>query len=72
MPMFGRTARAARRTAASAFGVAITWPLMVTVPSEGTSSRARHRSKVVLPDPLGPTTHTTSRSETASETRVKT
>ena len=45
---------------------------MVTRPSDGSSSSARQRSSVVLPEPLGPMTHTTSRSETASETRVRT
>ena len=58
--------------AASGLGWAITAPFMVTRPSDGTSSKARQRSRVVLPEPLGPTTHTTSRSETASETRVRT
>ena len=45
---------------------------MITRPSDGSSSSARQRSSVVLPEPLGPTTHTTSRSATASETRVRT
>src|SRR5919198_5240749 len=47
-------------------------PFMVTRPSEGSSSSARQRSSVVLPEPLGPTTHTTSRSATASDTRLRT
>ena len=72
MPMSGRTERAARRIAASGFGWAIAAPFMVTRPSDGVSSRARQRSSVVLPEPLGPTMHTTSRSETASDTRVRT
>src|SRR5262249_49160388 len=68
MPISGRTARAARRTAASALGVAITWPLMVTLPSDGSSSSARHRSRVVLPDPLGPPPPPRSAAETARQT----
>jgi hypothetical protein len=72
MPMSGRTVRAARLMAASGLGCAITVPCMVTRPSDGSSSRARQRSSVVLPEPLGPTMHTTSRSESASDTRVST
>ena len=72
MPISGRTDRAARRTAASAPGLAITLPFMITRPSDGSSSSARQRRSVVLPEPLGPTMHTTSRSATASETRVST
>ena len=45
---------------------------MVTRPSEGVSRRARHRSSVVLPEPEGPTTQTTSPSATPSDTERST
>jgi hypothetical protein len=70
MPMWGRTARAARLTTASARGAAIVTPFIVTCPSDGSSSSARQRNSVVLPEPLGPTTQRTSRWRTASDTRV--
>ena len=53
-------------------GVEIAVPCMTMRPSLGVSSNAMQRSSVVLPDPLGPTTQTTSRSITGSDTRVST
>ena len=64
MPMSERTARAAALIGWSGSGVEIAVPSMTMRPSLGVSSRARQRSSVVLPEPLGPTTHTTSRSIT--------
>ncbi len=70
MPMSERTARAAALVCRSGSGVEIAVPCMRMRPSLGFSSSARQRSKVVLPEPDGPTTQTTSRSITGSETRV--
>ena len=72
MPMSERTARAAALIWLSGSGVEIAVPCMTMRPSLGVSSRARQRSSVVLPEPRGPTTQTTSRSITGSETRVST
>ena len=64
MPMSERTARAAALICRSGWGVEIAVPSMTMRPSLGISSSARQRSNVVLPEPLGPTTQTTSRSIT--------
>ena len=72
MPMSERTARPAALTCLFGAGVEMGTPCITTRPSLGSSSRARQRSSVVFPEPDGPTTHTTSRSETSSETRVST
>ena len=72
MPMSERTARAAAFTGFSCSGVEIAVPCITMRPSLGVSSRAMQRSSVVLPEPLGPTMQTTSRSITGSETRVST
>jgi hypothetical protein len=45
---------------------------MATVPPVGCSRRAKHRSKVVLPEPDGPITQTTSFGATARLTRRST
>ena len=72
MPMSERTARAAALICRSGWGVEIVVPSMTMRPSLGISSSARQRSNVVLPEPLGPTTQTTSRSITGRRTRVST
>jgi len=53
-------------------GVEIGTPCITTRPSLGVSSSAIQRSSVVLPEPLGPTMQTTSRSITGRQTRVST
>ena len=40
------------------------WPLMTTLPEVIDSSEFRHRRNVLLPEPDGPMTHTTSCSST--------
>jgi hypothetical protein len=47
-------------------------PFIATAPPVGCSSRAKHRSKVVLPEPDGPITQTTSFGATAKQTRRST
>src|ERR1700716_4315604 len=64
IPISGRTARAARRSAESGLGEAIVVPRMLTRPALGFSSSARQRSRVVLPEPDGPITQTMSFSAT--------
>ena len=65
MPISGRTSRAARRSSELLRADAIVTPFMATDPSVGCSSSARQRSKVVLPEPDGPITQTTSFGATA-------
>src|SRR6056297_651932 len=60
------------RSSADALGAAIVVPLMVTRPSDGVSKRARHLKRVVLPDPDGPMTQTTSPAFTSSVTSRRT
>ena len=47
-------------------------PCMTMRPSLTASSRAKQRNSVVLPEPLGPMTQSTSRSITGRLTRVST
>ena len=72
MPISERTARPAALTGFSCAGVEMVVPCMTMRPSLGVSSKAKQRSSVVLPEPEGPTTQTTSRSMTGSDTRVST
>ena len=67
-----RTARAAALVLRSARGEEIVIPCITTWPSLGISRSARQRSRVVLPEPDGPTMQTTSRSVTARLTLVST
>ena len=72
MPMSGRTSRAERRSSELSFAEEMVTPFITTVPALGCSSRARHRSSVVLPEPEGPMRHTTSLGWTARSTRRST
>ena len=72
MPMSDRTARAARFCAASGSAELIATPFMMTRPPLGSSSKARQRSNVVLPEPDGPITQTTSCSATGRLTPQRT
>ena len=65
MPISGRTSRAARRSSELPRADAMVTPFMATVPPVGCSSSARQRSRVVLPEPDGPITQTTSFGATA-------
>src|ERR1700738_5308998 len=72
MPISGRTARAARRSAESGLDEQIVVPRIVTRPALGCSSSARQRNSVVLPEPDGPITQTMSFSATCKLTRRRT
>ena len=72
MPISERTALAAALISRSGWAVEIGVPSMTMRPSLGSSSSAKQRSSVVLPEPEGPTTQTTSRSITGNDTRVST
>src|SRR5258708_40242268 len=60
MPMSARADRALRRVADVITARDTVSPWNLTSPSDGASSIARHRNRVVLPEPLGPITETTS------------
>lgn len=72
MPMSDLTALAAARSAREPLGCEMVVPLIATRPFDGVSSSARHRSRVVLPEPDGPMMHTTSPALMPSETACKT
>src|ERR1700733_2786459 len=60
MPTPAGTSRALRRTSEGLTACDTTRPLTRVTPSDGVSSMARQRSRVVFPDPLGPMSDTTS------------
>ena len=54
IPISGRTFLAAPRTSGDGLACDTVVPSITMRPSDGASSKAMHRSSVVLPEPLGP------------------